>query len=129
MRINLFLNKKDLRNSDLFPAIMDYFRRIDKFVKINIYYCLNSKLFDQSDSYNINVSIDGEYMDSIEFSNIIRFKSMDRIKNINSVFGTSNLYHNICFVCFNVDIDLLFLIVLEQIYRSYKIINNEPYHK
>ncbi len=129
MRINLFLNKKDLRNSDLFPAIMDYFRRIDKFVKINIYYCLNSKLFDQSDSYNINVSIDGEYMDSIEFSNIIRFKSMVRIKNINIVFGTSNLYHNICFVCFNVDIDLLFLIVLEQIYRSYKIINNEPYHK
>ena len=129
MRINLFLNKKDLRNSDLFPAIMDYFRRIDKFVKINIQYCLNSKLFDQSDSYNINVSIDGEYMDSIEFSNIIRFKSMDRIKNINIVFGTSNLYHNICFVCFNVDIDLLFLIVLEQIYRSYKIINNEPYHK
>ena len=129
MRINLFLNKKDLRNSDLFPAIMDYFRRIDKFVKINIYYCLNSKLFDQSDSYNINVSIDGEYMDSIEFSNIIRFKSMDRIKNINIVFGTSNLYHKICFVCFNVDIDLLFLIVLEQIYRSYKIINNEPYHK
>ena len=129
MRINLFLNKKDLRNSDLFPAIMDYFRRIDKFVKINIYYCLNSKLFDQSDSYNINVSIDGEYMDSIEFSNIIIFKSMDRIKNINIVFGTSNLYHNICFVCFNVDIDLLFLIVLEQIYRSYKIINNEPYHK
>ena len=44
MRINLFLNKKDLRNSDLFPAIMDYFRRIDKFVKINIYYCLNSML-------------------------------------------------------------------------------------
>ena len=129
MRINLFLNKKDLRNSDLFPAIMDYFRRIDKFVKINICYCLNSKLFDQSDSYNINVSIDGEYMDSIEFSNIIRFKSMDRIKNINIVFGTSNLYHTICFVCFNVDIDLLFLIVLEQIYRSYKIINNEPYHK
>lgn len=129
MRINLFLNKKDLRNFDLFPAIMDYFRRIDKFVKINIYYCLNSKLFDQSDSYNINISIDGEYMDSIEFSNIIRFKSMDRIKNINIVFGTSNLYHNICFVCFNVDIDLLFLIVLEQIYRSYKIINNEPYHK
>lgn len=129
MRINLFLNKKDLRKSDLFLAIMDYCKRIDRFVKINIYYCLNSKLFDHADSYNINVSVDGEYMDSIRFSNIIRSKSMGRIKNINIVFGVSNLYHNICFVCFKINMDLLCLIVLEQIYRSYKIINNEPYHK
>ena len=98
MRINLFLNKKDLRNSDLFPAIMDYFRRIDKFVKINIYYCLNSKLFDQSDSYNINVSIDGEYMDSIEFSNIIRFKSMDRIKIL--ILFLEHLIYIIIFVLY-----------------------------
>lgn len=109
---------------------MDYYKRITKFVKINIYYSIDNKLIG-NDDYNINVTtVYGEYMNSIEFSDIIKCKSINRVKNINIFFTKfNNSYHNICFVCFDLSKDLLILILLEQIYRAYKIINKEPYHK
>lgn len=83
MKINLFLDKRDLKNSNLIQAIMDYYKRITKFVKINVYYSLDNKLIGRDD-YNINVTtVDGEYMNSIEFSDIIKYKSINRVKNIN----------------------------------------------
>lgn len=129
MKINLFLDKRYLKNKNSLEGIMDYYKRCSRFVRIKLYYELDQNLIDSKDAYNINVSIKGKYIDSINFSNIIKSNSINRVKNLNILFDEFNCYNNICFVNFNLDRDLLYLVVLEQIYRSYKIINNEPYHK
>ncbi len=133
MNINLFVNKKFLKDKYVKEAFDDYTKRCSKFVTIKILDVLNESLLSESTSYNINVSTSGKYIDSIELSNIINFCSLNRFKNINIIFSCDKeefLKNSICF--FNIDIchtGFLYVMVMEQIYRGYKIINNEPYHK
>ncbi len=133
MNINLFLNKKFLKDKYIKEAFNDYIKRCSKFVTIKILDFLNESLLLESTSYNINVSTSGKYIDSIELSNIINSCSLNRFKNINIIFSCDKkefMKNSICF--FNIDIShtgFLYVMVMEQIYRGYKIINNEPYHK
>lgn len=132
MKINIYVDKKYINKKNIKEAVEDYKKRCSKFVKVNLYYDLNEDLFLKSTSYNINVTTKGKYINSISFSNFINECLLNRIKDINIVFELNYKYikNNICFS--NVDIissGFLYVMVLEQIYRSYKIINNEPYHK
>lgn len=132
MKVNIFLNEKFIKNRYIKESISDYKKRCSKFVIVNLLYKLDLDLFLESTSYNINVTEKGRYVDSISFSEIINNCSLNRFKNINVVFDYKNLNlkDDICFC--NIDIlssGFLYVMVLEQVYRSYKIINNEPYHK
>lgn len=132
MNINVFLNKRFLKDKHIKEAFDDYLKRCSKFVNIKVLTIINEDLLLESTSYNINVSPLGEYIDSIELSNIINYCSLNRFKNINILFSYDKgcVKKNICF--FNIDIchtGFLYVMVMEQIYRGYKIINNEPYHK
>lgn len=132
MKINIFVNRKFLNKKYVKEAIEDYKKRCSKFVKLNFLYKLDEDLISKSTSYNINATVSGNYIDSIAFSKIINTCSLNRIKDINIFFELDYKYvdQSICF--FNVHIEdtgFLYVLILEQIYRSYKIINNEPYHK
>lgn len=132
MKVNIFLNEKFIKNRYIKESINDYKKRCSKFVIVNLLYKLDLDLFLERTSYNINVTETGRYVSSICFSGIINNCLLNRFKNINIVFDYKNLSFkdDICFC--NIDIlssGFLYVMVLEQIYRSYKIINNEPYHK
>lgn len=130
MKINLFIGNSIIRDKDILNGIDDYYKRINRFNKINIINKIDNKILSSDSSYNINISPMGRYINSIEFSNIIKYNSINRTKNINIVFDYNKInFDNICFVNFEISRDFLYILVLEQIYRSYKIINNEPYHK
>ncbi len=90
-----------------------------------------------SNSYTIVLDLKGKELDSIEFA-----KKMDEIKNTNStinfIIGGSlglddsvinKADYRLCFSKFTFPHKLMKLILLEQIYRSFKINNNESYHK
>ena len=131
MNINFYLDKKII-NKNVNEAVNDYLKRCRRFTKVNLFYKLDFDVILKCTSYNINVTNLGEEMDSVSFSSLISKCSMKQFKNLNIVFDVDKdiVKHDICFL--NVDITMigiLYVMVIEQVYRAYKIINNEPYHK
>lgn len=127
--------------------IDDYSKRINKYHKLEIIQVKDNdniqletkeilKHIDSKD-YNIALSIDGKNYDSREFSN--HFEKLFITNSvITFIIGGSNGFEDevyklcnekISFSKFTFPHGLFRGILLEQIYRAFKIMNNEPYHK
>ena len=134
-------------------AINEYTKRLEKYHKIQIIEVPDTKTDDskvaikkeqeeilkhlKEKDYIISLAIEGDQYSSIEFSKLID-KIM--IENSNIVFiiggscGLSTEIKNrsnklISFSKQTFPHQLFRIMLLEQIYRSFKIINNETYHK
>ncbi len=134
-------------------AIAEYQKRISKYTKLEIIEV--EDIFEQnvsdikkkegellnkyisSKDYVITLEIEGKLLDSIELSKKI---SDTLIINSNIVFIIGGSYgladsikersnYAISFSKLTFPHQLFRVLLLEQIYRSYKIINNESYHK
>ncbi|MEG1596678.1 MAG: 23S rRNA (pseudouridine(1915)-N(3))-methyltransferase RlmH [Bacilli bacterium] len=134
-------------------CINDYIKRIKKFHNIEIIelldetkYDINKELAKESDKI-LNLITNKDYIivldqlgikpNSIELSNIID-KSFINKPNLVFIIGSSNGIDksikdianlSISFSNLTFPHQLFRVILLEQIYRSFKIINNEEYHK
>ena len=134
-------------------AIKEYEKRLSKYVNLKIIevhdYDLGTpeqnlekekigimKHIDQKD-YVITLEIEGKMMTSEEMSKMIEKTQMTN-PNITWIIGGSNGLHKeikersnyaLSFSKLTFPHQLFRIILLEQIYRSYKIKNNESYHK
>ena len=141
-----------IKEKYLRDAIEEYSKRLSKYIKLEIIelpdfdYDLKKTLETEKDyilkniknsDYNILLDLNGEEYSSIEFAN-----NLDKIRQINSninfIIGGSNGVHDdikkisnnmISFSKLTFPHQLFRVILLEQIYRSFKILNNEEYHK
>ncbi len=141
-----------LKENYLKEAILEYLKRLSKYDKVSIVelidynYDIKKTLEKERDSilkvinegdYNILLDLDGIELTSIEFS-----KKLEAIRNTNSninfIIGSSYGVHEdikrlsnlrISFSKLTFPHQLFRVILLEQIYRSFKILNNEEYHK
>ena len=130
----------------LTEGIEDYFRRINKYHKLEIIEVDDSvpdieegkiiKYIDNRD-YVITLEIDGNNLSSIELAEKID-KTFISNSNITFIIGGSyGLSDNIkkrsnyklSFSRMTFPHGLFRIIFLEQLYRSFKILNNETYHK
>ena len=133
-------------------AINEYLKRLSKYTKIDIIelpdfsYDLKKTLETERDymlksikenDYNILLDIEGNSFNSIEFANNLD-KIRNNYSNINFIIGGSYGVHDdikrivnerISFSKLTFPHQLFRVILLEQIYRSFKILNNEEYHK
>ena len=128
-------------------AIVEYTKRISKFTKIeiievnddiNIEKEKNSILkYINNKDYIITLEIEGESISSEELSEKIE-KIFITNSNITFIIGSSLGIHQdiknlsnfkLSFSKMTFPHQLFRIILLEQIYRSFKIINNETYHK
>ena len=130
-------------------AIEEYTKRLSKYTKINIIEVndeIVNELEKERDSilkyintkdYIITLEIDGINLSSIDFS-----KKIEETLNINSnitfiIGGSIGLHQDIkdlanyklSFSKMTFPHQLFRVILLEQIYRAFKIMNNESYHK
>ena len=141
-----------IKENYLKEAIEEYKKRLSKYTKLEIIE-LSDVSFDikrtleverdyilkniKENDYNILLDIDGRELTSIEFAN-----NLDKIRQINSninfIIGGSNGVHDdiknivnerISFSKLTFPHQLFRVILLEQIYRSFKMLNNEEYHK
>ena len=134
-------------------AILEYQKRLSKYTKLEIIEV--EDIFEQNienikrkeaelllknineKDFVITLEINGKELDSIELS-----KKIENILMINSnitfiiggSYGLDNIIKNrsnlaLSFSKLTFPHQLFRIILLEQIYRSYKIINNESYHK
>ncbi len=92
----------------------------------------------RDDAYCIALEIDGKPYDSVGFAEHIEALGLSGKSNIAFVIGGSLGLHQsvlqranerISFSAMTFPHQLMRVILLEQIYRGYRIINGEPYHK
>ena len=140
-----------IKDSNLKSLIDDYYKRIIKYTSIQIIELKDeNENYDEmkkeskeienyldSKSYNIALDRLGKNIDSINLSKLID-KTFISYPNINFIIGGSlGIDKSILDKC-NIVLSfssltfphqLFRLMLLEQIYRSFKILNNERYHK
>ena len=127
-------------------AIAEYMKRLTKYHKIVIDEVSDSNINQEKDlilkhintkDYIITLEIDGNSMDSLEFASFVD-KRLSTNSNITFVIGGSNGLHDdikklsnykLSFSKMTFPHQLFRIILLEQIYRSFRILNNESYHK
>lgn len=90
------------------------------------------------DALNIALCLEGEPFNSIEWANALQKEMNDGNSHFCFIIGGSNGLSNevitrckrrLSFSDFTFSHQLMRLILLEQIYRAFKILRNEPYHK
>ena len=127
-------------------AIDEYLKRLQKYHKVIIEELIDSNIKQESDlilkkitdkDYIITLEIEGREMTSIELSKLIE-KTFLKTSNITFVIGGSNglsdevkrrADYHLSFSKLTFPHQLFRIIILEQIYRSFKITNHETYHK
>ena len=135
-----------IKEQYLKDMIDDYTKRINKYHKLNIIELKDSNINNESEeiskyiksnSYNIVLDINGKDYDSITFASRID-KLFINYSNINFIIGGSDgikeevkdmCDEKLSFSKLTFPHGLFRAILLEQIYRSFKINNNETYHK
>lgn len=135
-----------IKEKYLVELINDYETRINKYHKLEIVELIDSNKSEEGErilsklkdkSFKVALTLDGHKFNSIELSKFID-KTIMNYSNIDFIIGGSTGIDNK--VLDKVDYKLSFSdltfphglfrgILLEQIYRSFKIINNETYHK
>lgn len=136
-----------IKEKYLTDLIYDYKTRISKYQKIEIMELKDNNIEGESNEilnhlnnkdYNILMDIHGKKINSVDLSNLIDSKFTIGYNTITFIIGGSNGVNEA--VKENVQMLLSFSdmtfphglfrgILLEQIYRSFKILNNESYHK
>ena len=127
--------------------INDYKYRISKYHKIEIIEIKDSNIINESKEinnilnekeYNICLDINGEMLSSTDLSHLIDQKFTQAYKAITFIIGGSDgiadeiknkCNKKISFSHLTFPHGLFRGILLEQIYRSFKILSNETYHK
>ena len=133
-------------------AVNEYLKRLSKYTKIDLIevkdedFDISKTLLKEKESimkyitdkdYIITLEIEGEELDSISLSKKIN-DTLNNNSNITFIIGGSYGLHDdikkmsnykLSFSKLTFPHQLFRVILLEQLYRSFKIINNESYHK
>ena len=133
-------------------AVNEYIKRLSKYTKIDLIevkdedYDISKTLLTEKNSimkyindkdYIITLEIEGEELDSVSFAKKIN-DIQNNYSNITFIIGGSYGLHDdiknmsnykLSFSKMTFPHQLFRVILLEQLYRSYKINNNETYHK
>ncbi len=135
-----------IKEKYLNDLIDDYTKRISKYHKLNIIELPDNDMDTETknilkhikpNDYVISLAIEGKQLDSVELSNLID-KTFISYPTIDFIIGESNGLSDeiknrsnmlLSFSKLTYPHGLFRGILLEQIYRSFKILNNESYHK
>ena len=130
-------------------AIEEYVKRISKYIKLEIVEIPDESDFNlkkegdkilskiKDSDYVITLEIEGNSLDSLEFARKID-NNFNSNKNLTFVIGSSyglddlikqRSNYRLSFSKFTFPHQMFRVMLLEQIYRAYKINNNENYHK
>lgn len=140
-------------------AINEYSKRLSRYVKLNIAEVTDEKAPESmseaqaeqvkeiegerllkviDDSFVVALAINGKKMTSEAFSDFISNNMVKGISHITFVIGGSlglsdkileRADYKLSFSDMTFPHQLMRVVLLEQIYRAYKIMKNEPYHK
>lgn len=142
-----------LKETYLKDACLEYLKRLSKYTKIEIIELEDSRIDIEKQAleeekskilkhisdkeYIITLEINGKQLSSVEFAEKID-KTLISNSDITFIIGSSYGIHeeilnksnfSLSFSKMTFPHQLFRVLLLEQLYRSYKILNNEKYHK
>lgn len=135
-----------LKEKYLVDGVSDYLKRISKYHKIKLIEVSDSNIVNEGNEilkyldnkdYVIGLDIDGENITSVELARKID-KLFINYPVITFIIGGSDgirddikkkCHYRLSFSKMTFPHGLFRIILLEQIYRNFKILNNETYHK
>lgn len=115
-------------------AIKEYNKRLSRYCKCNLIIVKNEDALLKKvspKSYKIIMSSEGTQVSSEELANKINTLGVSGKSNISIIIGANTFPYNeyLSISSMEMDLGLTATIIFEQIYRSYRILNNQPYHK
>lgn len=141
-----------IKEKYIIDGINEYLKRLTKYTKVNIIELSDDsfdkvktlkseseKILSKLDlkSFIVTLEIDGKELNSIEFSELID-KTLTNYSDITFIIGGSYglddsikklSNYKLSFSKMTFPHQLFRLVFLEQLYRGFKILNNESYHK
>jgi 23S rRNA (pseudouridine1915-N3)-methyltransferase len=135
-----------IKENYLNELINDYYNRVNKYHKVIITELRDSDITHEGDlilksikpnDFVVTMEIGGNMIDSVQLSNNIDLWLM-KYSNIDFIIGGSNgidervkniSNYKLSFGSITFPHGLFRGVLLEQLYRSFKILNNETYHK
>ena len=153
MRINVVCVGK-IKEKFYTQAVEEYSKRLSRYCKLDIVELPDEKTPDNAsdivneqiknkegerilsaikdDAYVCALAIEGKMLDSVELSEKIERLGIEGTSNNicnRRLFGTCRADYKLSFSRMTFPHQLMRVILLEQIYRAYRIMKNEPYHK
>lgn len=136
MRINLYINNNKPNKIPSFyqAAIAEYKKRLSRYTTLTIVYYKNDTELTKKlpkTTHLINLTPSTKTISSTDLANLITYNNVKGISDISILISESQQATQQTLSISNLHLsdNLLTTVTLEQIYRAYKIINNEPYHK
>ncbi|SHH89892.1 23S rRNA (pseudouridine1915-N3)-methyltransferase [Caloranaerobacter azorensis DSM 13643] len=139
MNIKIITTEK-IREKFAKEAINEYSKRLSRYCKLKFVEVKDKKQLQKEitdKTYLVLVSIEGNLISSEELANKISNLALTGKSDITFliIYGEvkneikERADYHLAISNMAMDISVLIIIMYEQIYRAYRIINNEPYHK
>lgn len=141
LTIAININKPNKIQPFFLDSFKEYEKRLSKYTKASLLYYKNSndlnKLINPKTKV-IKLTMGDKTIDSVSFSHKIKKLEVDSnsVSNVVVIISYDDLIYfdnveidNFCITSVNTSLEMQTLLLLEQIYRAYKINNNESYHK
>lgn len=131
MRIKI-INTEKIRNKYVKEALKEYTKRLSTYCKMEYIETKNPEKEISSKTYIIKINnISGEELSSEQLAEKIEQLGISGNSHITILLGADNIEADyiLSISRMDIDINILLIIIYEQIYRAYRIINSAPYHK
>lgn len=128
----------DIKDKFYKEAIKEYDKRLSRYCKIKIIKLKNADTLKKelsTKTYVILISTAGQLLSSVELANKINELGVRGKSDVSIIYVDNGISidiepnEHISLSKMSMDIGLATTIIYEQIYRAYRILNNQPYHK
>lgn len=136
MNIKILVNGK-IKEKFAKEAIKEYAKRLSRYCKIKMIEVKSEQalLKNVTDkTHLIAIDTDGEKVSSEELSHMIGDLGLRGKSDVTFLIGENGVLDGridkkVAISSMDMDLDIQGMIIYEQVYRAYRILNNEPYHK
>ncbi|MCQ1531386.1 23S rRNA (pseudouridine(1915)-N(3))-methyltransferase RlmH [Lutispora saccharofermentans] len=130
MKLKIISTEK-IKDKYVKDAIQEYTKRLSAYCKVEYVEAKNPTKEITDKSYVIKIDKDGEQLSSEQLAGKVAQIGVSGNSNITIFIGVDNIEADyvLSISRMDIDINILLIVIYEQIYRAYRIINNAPYHK
>ncbi len=123
-----------VKDKNKLAAIKEYEKRLTRYCKFEIISCKNSDILLKKlnkKHHVVKVSTNGQLISSEELADKINALGVTGTSDISFVYSEDEIEYieNLSISRMDLSLGMMMTVITEQIYRAYRIMNNQAYHK